>query len=100
MCPPRPPRPRPSGGDRSAGDGIEPGGPSPMNPLLAGRVAFVTGAGSGIGRAIAARFAEEGADIAAVDVNEAAASETADAVRAIGRRAEALRADVAVPADV
>ena len=71
-----------------------------MSPLLAGRVAFVTGAGSGIGRAIATRFAQEGADIAAVDLNEAAASETADAVRALGRRAEALRADVAAAADV
>ena len=71
-----------------------------MSPLLAGRVAFVTGAGSGIGRAIATRFAGEGADIAAVDLNEAGASQTADAVRALGRRAEALRADVAVAAEV
>ncbi len=71
-----------------------------MKPLLAGRVAFVTGAGSGIGRAIATRFAEEGADIAAVDLNEAAASETADLVRALGRRADAIRADVAAAADV
>ena len=71
-----------------------------MSPLLDGRVAFVTGAGAGIGRAIAKRFAEEGADIAVVDLNAAAASETADAVRALGRRAEALRADVAGAADV
>jgi 3-oxoacyl-[acyl-carrier protein] reductase len=71
-----------------------------VTPLLTGRVAFVTGAGSGIGRAIARRFAEEGADIAAVDLNETAAAETADGVRALGRRAEAVRADVAVPSEV
>lgn len=71
-----------------------------MTPLLAGRAAFVTGAGSGIGRAIAIRFAEEGADVAAVDLNEQAASETANAVRALGRRAEALRANVAITEDV
>jgi len=71
-----------------------------MTPLLAGRVAFVTGAGSGIGRAIALRFAEEGADVAAVDLNESAASGAADAVRALGRRAEAVRADVAVASEV
>jgi 3-oxoacyl-[acyl-carrier protein] reductase len=71
-----------------------------VTPLLTGRVAFVTGAGSGIGRAIARRFAEEGADIAVVDLNEAAAAETADGVRALGRRAEAVRADVAVPSEV
>jgi 3-oxoacyl-[acyl-carrier protein] reductase len=71
-----------------------------MTPLLAGRVAFVTGAGSGIGRAVSLRFAEEGADVAAVDVDEATASGTADRVRALGRRAEALRADVSAAADV
>jgi 3-oxoacyl-[acyl-carrier protein] reductase len=71
-----------------------------MSSLLAGRAAFVTGAGSGIGRAIAMRFAEEGAAVAAVDLNERAASETADAVRALGGRAEALRADVAHADDV
>ena len=71
-----------------------------MTPLLAGRVAFVTGAGSGIGRAIATRFAEEGADLAVVDLNDAAAAHTAGIVRGLGRRAEVLRADVAAPADV
>jgi len=71
-----------------------------MGPLLRDRVAFVTGAGAGIGRTIACRFAEEGADIAAVDVNGPAAEETAALVRALGRRAEAIRADVASARDV
>ncbi len=65
-----------------------------MGPLLAGRAAIVTGAGSGIGRAIALRFAEEGADIAAIDVNETTAAETVAAVQRLGRRGIALRADV------
>jgi 3-oxoacyl-[acyl-carrier protein] reductase len=71
-----------------------------MGPLLFGRIAFVTGAGAGIGRAIACRFAEEGADIAAVDINGSAAEETAALVRVLGRRGEAFRADVASPDDV
>lgn len=71
-----------------------------MGPLLIDRVAFVTGAGAGIGRTIACRFAEEGADIAAVDINGPAAEETAALVRALGRRAEAIRADVASLEDV
>jgi len=71
-----------------------------MGPLLRDRVAFVTGAGAGIGRTIARRFAEEGADIAAVDVNGPAAEETAALARALGRRAEAIRADVANAGDV
>jgi 3-oxoacyl-[acyl-carrier protein] reductase len=65
-----------------------------VGPLLAGRVALVTGAGSGIGRAIAVRFAEEGADVAAMDINETAAAETTIAVEGLGRRGIAVRADV------
>ncbi len=71
-----------------------------MRPMLAGRAAIVTGAGSGIGRAVALRFAEEGADIAAIDVNETTAAETAAAVQRLGRRGIALRADVSRSDDV
>ncbi|WP_210494504.1 SDR family oxidoreductase [Patulibacter sp. SYSU D01012] len=60
-------------------------------PRLEGRVAVVTGAGSGIGRATAARLAAEGASVVASDRDEAAARETASV---IGDRALAVQADV------
>jgi 3-oxoacyl-[acyl-carrier protein] reductase len=65
-----------------------------VEPLLAGRAALVTGAGSGIGRATALLFAREGADVAALDLGEAAAQDAAGAVRSLGRRGLALCADV------
>ena len=59
------------------------------------KVAVVTGAASGIGRALAIQLAERGADLALVEVNEAALAETADAVAKTGRRATIHVADVA-----
>ena len=62
---------------------------------LADRVAIVTGAGHGIGRAIAEALAQAGAHVAAVDIDAAAAEATATAVSALGRRGLGLAADVA-----
>jgi NAD(P)-dependent dehydrogenase (short-subunit alcohol dehydrogenase family) len=62
--------------------------------ILGDRVAIVTGAGHGIGRAIAVALGRAGADVAAVDVDRAAATETAAAVAALGRRSLALDTDV------
>jgi 3-oxoacyl-[acyl-carrier protein] reductase len=57
---------------------------------FAGRNALVTGAGNGIGRAIALALALAGANVCIVDLDRAAAEDAAQAVRALGRRAEIL----------
>jgi NAD(P)-dependent dehydrogenase (short-subunit alcohol dehydrogenase family) len=67
---------------------------------FAGRVAVVTGAASGIGRATALRLAAEGAAVGLVDRNGDGAEETAAAVRAAGGTAAARACDVAVAAEV
>lgn len=63
--------------------------------LLSGQIAMVTGAGRGIGRAIALRFAAEGADVACLSRTPENAAQTAEAVRALGRRAWSFGVDVA-----
>src|SRR2546425_682467 len=64
------------------------------------RVAIVTGGGSGIGRAIALRFARAGARVAVVDVAEPAASDTVRAVEACGGTAATVPCDVSRQSDV
>lgn len=61
---------------------------------LTGKVAIVTGAGTGIGEAIAHRLARAGAAIAVVDIDTASAAQTAEQIRGAGGQALAVQADV------
>jgi len=63
-------------------------------PLLNDHIAVVTGAGSGIGRAIAAGYAREGARVVVLDINEQAAATTAKEIRDAGGKAESFALDV------
>ena len=67
---------------------------------LEGKVALVTGAGTGIGQATAILFAEEGADIVAANLELTEAEETAEVIRRMGRRAVAVAADISEPEEV
>jgi 3-oxoacyl-[acyl-carrier protein] reductase len=72
-----------------------------VSTRLAGKVALVTGAQQGIGRALAIAVAREGADVAVNFLDDAAAAErVAQEVRALGRRAVVVQADVARRPDV
>src|ERR1700739_1553 len=64
-------------------------------PLLQNHIAVVTGAASGIGRAIAAGYAREGAQVALLDLNGKAAEEAAQEIRDAGGLAESFTVDVA-----
>lgn len=65
-----------------------------MQPILAGKVAVVTGGASGIGRATAELLAAQGAAVMIADLDESNAGAAADAITASGGRALALRADM------
>ncbi len=66
---------------------------------LADKVALITGAGSGIGRGSALLFAQEGARIAVIDLDEGSAAQTVHQIKSQGGKAIAIRADVSNPAD-
>ena len=64
------------------------------------KVVVITGAGSGIGRACAAEFAKEGAQIVIADINLKAAEETVQLIKTSGGVAVSVEADVSAPASV
>jgi NAD(P)-dependent dehydrogenase (short-subunit alcohol dehydrogenase family) len=63
-------------------------------PLLENHIAVVTGAASGIGRAIAIGYAREGARVVLLDMNEKAAAEAAQEIRSAGGKADSFALDV------
>jgi len=71
-----------------------------MAGILDGKVALITGAGSGIGRATAKIFAREGARLLLADLAEAAGAETVQLLKDAGTTAIFVKADVAKPVDV
>lgn len=69
-----------------------------LNREFEGRVAFVTGAAAGIGKATALMFARRGADVACADIAAAGCAQTVSEIEANGGRALAINADLSVPA--
>jgi len=74
--------------------------PGNRNGSFNGKVAFATGAGSGIGRAAALAFAREGANVVVADVSERGNQGTASMIEQLGGRALAVRCDVTRTEDV
>jgi NAD(P)-dependent dehydrogenase (short-subunit alcohol dehydrogenase family) len=66
---------------------------------LANKVALITGAGSGIGRASAVLFAQEGAKVVCVDIDATSATETVEVISSAGGEAAGVRADVTSAVD-
>ena len=71
-----------------------------MQERLDGKLAIVTGAGQGIGRAVALRLAREGANVVVADINPKTAENTAEEMRALGRRAFSCPVDVAMLSEI
>lgn len=70
-----------------------------MSSILQGKIALVTGAGSGIGRAVAIRYAAAGAKVVVSDINPEGGEETVVAIKEAGGDAIFVRADTSLAAD-
>ncbi|MRW87313.1 glucose 1-dehydrogenase [Pseudoduganella sp. FT26W] len=70
-----------------------------MSSTLQGKVALVTGAGSGIGRAVALKYAAEGAKVVVSDINAKGGNDTVAAIKEAGGDAIFVHADTSLPAD-
>jgi len=71
-----------------------------MEQRFEGKVAIVTGAGQGIGKAVALRLAREGADVVAAEINSETAAQTAREIESLGRRSAAHPLNVARVAEI
>lgn len=70
------------------------------NGEFTGKVAFVTGAGSGIGRTAALAFVREGASVAVADISEQSSQETLLMIQELGGRSLAVRCDITRAEDI
>lgn len=68
--------------------------------LLEKKVAVITGSANGMGKAMALKFANEGCDIAVVDLKYDGAQRVAEEIRSIGRKAVPIKADISKSADI
>ncbi|MCX7418374.1 MAG: SDR family NAD(P)-dependent oxidoreductase, partial [Planctomycetia bacterium] len=67
---------------------------------LSGRVAVISGAAQGLGRAMSLAVAEYGADVVLLDLNEEGLNKTAESIRSLGRRALPVHCNVSEPEQI